>query len=65
LQINFGLDVFSQEIMNLFVVNFDKSALNQMVFILLTVGDCHNLMKSSWNYSHCLLLNFQGSYCNW
>ena len=45
--------------MYLLIINLDKSTLNEMVFIGLTVGDCHNLTKGARNNAHSLLLKFE------
>lgn len=38
--------------MNLLVVDFNEGALNQMIFIGLTVGDSHDLIKGTGNDAH-------------
>ena len=52
LQVDFSLDVFAQQVMDFFVVDFDKCALNEVVFAGLTVGNCHDLVEGAGNNTH-------------
>jgi hypothetical protein len=52
LQVDFSLDVFAQQVMDFFVVDFDKSALNEVIFTGLTVGNCHDLVEGAGNDAH-------------
>jgi hypothetical protein len=52
LQVDFSLDVFAQQIMDFFVVDFDKCALNEVVFTGLAVGNGHDLVEGAGNDAH-------------
>ena len=63
LQVDFSLDVFAQQVMDFFVVDFDKCALNEVVFAGLTVGNCHDLVEGAGNNTHGWLLKFETGDC--
>ena len=50
--------------MNLFVVDFDECAMDQVILAGLTVGNCHDLIKCTRDYAHGLLLKFETGYCH-
>jgi hypothetical protein len=64
LQVDFGPDVFTQQVVDLFVVDFDEGALNEVIFTGLAVRDGHDLVEGAGNDAHGLFLKFEAGNCD-